>query len=140
MKKDKEWRPSYKPLNENQAKALMGLIMYNEIDLKKFEKDAKENDDFFPLILIKRIKVLNLPRFEPSAILFLSMLVDRPGTLILGLYDTLNKYTELNTKEKIDASFIAQNVYPFGFYDDKSVEEAYYKKKSETNNEWHKVW
>lgn len=116
----------YQPLNKEIGELLLLIILNvkrdGEPDLDKFIEETK--DEFSIQILHRRIVGFTLPRFEPSAYMFLATLCETPGQVVMTLIDTLNKYDEIKP-EKIDVHFIAQHVYPYGFYTKEACEKHY---------------
>ena len=115
------------PMSEISMK-LMFLILSVERENKPSEiaelyADFKEA--FFSAnVLQKRLEVLKIPMIEPTGVLALSVLAEgNPGRAILGMIETYEKFDEIKP-EKINANFICEHVYPFGFY---SEEEACYR-------------
>ena len=127
----------YKPLKDEQVELMMKVHLSeleNKARFDEFYQNYFLKADFLAQVLEKRIKVFKLPRFEPSAIIFISLLVDgNPGRAVLALIETLEKAEELSGGGLIDSAFIANSVYPWGFYTDEEFEKEFERRKEEHN-------
>jgi len=124
----------YQQMTREQSEILMKLMfLKEEPPLEEFISEMEE--DFGTQILHKRITSCDLPRLEPSAYIDLVNFADRPGTLVMALIDTLEKHEEIKP-DKINAGFIAEHVYPFGFYKPEVAERIYDERRHKKPNKF----
>ena len=109
------------PMSETSTKMMCAVLLVEEegisskidemyTDLQKVYFSAK--------VLQRRLEVLKIPKMEPTAVMALSVLAEgNPGRAILGMIETYEK-AEILKPPKINAAFICENVYPWGFYDE----------------------
>lgn len=124
------------PMNGEQCEALLVMLIAEMQDKQMFDKlyesTVKEKDSICKVIE-KRVEVFKLPKFEPSAVMFISMIVSgNPGKSVLAMIDTLDAWKSIEKKsddDKIDAKFMSTYVYPFGFYDNDGFERNFNEKR-----------
>jgi hypothetical protein len=112
------------PMNASQYGTLVMLLTAEREDKVNFDTEiypaflASGEASITANIIKLRIEVLKLPKLEPSAIMVLAMFSGgNPGKAILGLVETIEDAAE-KKPSLIDAKFVCDQVYPFGFYSD----------------------
>jgi len=124
------------PLTEQQTSALLSILM-----MEKAKSDKipiiwnKMKSEFGPQLILKRIEFFKLPIFEPTAIMMISILANTPGMIVLAMIDILEAWDKYKP-EAINAGFICEKVYPFGFYSQKEFEKVWDKRKEKMNEGW----
>jgi hypothetical protein len=114
-----KFKPRFKPLTDEGMK-ILAKTMFAEAEGAPV--NLKETDPDYPVllkILDKRIEVLKLPiSFNLYAKIGMLALLDGPGALVTLLIDALNKFEG----KEVTVQMLC-DLYPFGFYDDKSFED-----------------
>jgi len=125
----------FKPMTVEQTKLLASILMSNN----EYAEIAEKDYPFLSQIVKKRIEALNLPvRFTPAALVAVNAFCDRPGSAVVLLIDTLNKFcTEEMYQNWLAKTPIGEglsprevkvsdlcNVYPYGFYTEEALEDV----------------
>jgi hypothetical protein len=122
----------YQSMTEDQSRALMAIMFAESSNKALLDKDYNEvlgTQDFICQVIEKRVAAFKLPKFEPSAVIMLSILVQgNPGKAVIGMVETMEKFEEIKP-DKINAQFIAEHVYPWGFYLDSAWENVWDTRK-----------
>jgi hypothetical protein len=130
---------NFKPMTGSQCETFLHLTIAEQSDKKQFDKiyhDELQPRDMICKIIEKRIEAFKLPHLEPSAIVFISLLSEgNPGRSILGLIETLEHAMKSNP-ELIDSTFIAMEVYPWGFHTPESFEKEFEARRDHPKGRW----
>lgn len=134
---DKPWQrglnPTYQRMNEDQSKIfVVGTLQEAQEDKEMPEVKAS----FLIQVLLKRVEVLALPiSFTNGALTCILALVDRPGALVILLIDCLNAYEG----KRVSAADLA-DLYPFGFYDMKTLQRYIDTMKGGSGIKWAQLY
>ena len=105
------------PMSEMQTKLLLACL------LSEMEGKEIETDDFPILaqIVKKRIEVCELPiKLTSNALVSVTAFCSSPSEAIVLLIDALNTFSK---NEIITVHKLSEQLYPFGFYTEKSFED-----------------
>lgn len=120
-----------RPLTEDETATLIGISSMETQAPDKFLEtyDKFRKNSFIVKVLEKRIEFFKLSKFEPSALMILSLFSEgNPGRAVLSLIETLEAYDRYHP-EKIDLHFICTQVYPMGIYTDQGFEREWERRK-----------
>jgi hypothetical protein len=114
------------PLTKMNTDWLLKLLLIESSNLgtksivDKSDCDEFEKEAVIAAIITKRILAIGA-KFTVSAVLFGSLICDRPGYAVIYLIDVLNTLGLGTDEEPITLKQICEKVYPNGFRTEKSL-------------------
>jgi hypothetical protein len=125
---------TYEQLDEETLLTLLSLAKM-EIN-KNPAPELPEEASFLSRIVRKRIEAMKLPiNFTEYAYIAINLLVDRPGSAIILLIDTLNKY-----EGQIVTIKMLAELYPMGFYDEASLIKVIDEEIKPRKRKWSEIY
>ena len=122
-------------LTHEQAETMVGLFLNaHEIDkdeeLKKKCEDPKEGGILS--MIVNRCKSCGF-EITRSAVLFLSMFVDRPGNVTMAVAYIRYRLRDAYSNNKVDIGFLSTRCFPMGVPSEKDWQELWEEQKLDFN-------